>query len=33
LVAGGADGADLSLAAYQESIDSLIADLQEQGII
>ncbi|MEQ3694103.1 MAG: sulfate adenylyltransferase large subunit [Thalassolituus sp.] len=33
LVAGGADGADLSLAADQESIDSLIADLQEQGII
>ena len=33
LVAGGADGADFSLAADQESIDSLIADLQEQGII
>ena len=33
LVAGGADGADVSLAADQESLDSLIADLQEQGII
>jgi len=33
LVAGGADGADISLAADQETIDSLIADLQEQGII
>ena len=33
LVAGGADHADISLAADQETIDSLIADLQEQGII
>ncbi|MEC8102646.1 MAG: sulfate adenylyltransferase subunit CysN, partial [Pseudomonadota bacterium] len=33
LVAGGADGADISLAADQESLDNLIADLQEQGII
>jgi sulfate adenylyltransferase subunit 1 (EFTu-like GTPase family) len=33
LVAGGADGADISLAADQESLDSLIADLQEAGII
>ena len=33
LVAGGADGADISLAADQESLDSLIADLQEKGII
>ena len=33
LVAGGADGADISLAADQEPLDSLIADLQEQGII
>ncbi|MED5439995.1 MAG: sulfate adenylyltransferase subunit CysN, partial [Pseudomonadota bacterium] len=33
LVAGGADGADISLAADQESLDNLVADLQEQGII
>ncbi|WP_430462855.1 sulfate adenylyltransferase subunit CysN [Thalassolituus sp. LLYu03] len=33
LVAGGADHADISLAADQETIDSLIADLQEQGIV
>lgn len=33
LVAGGADGADISLAAENESVESLIADLQEQGII
>ena len=33
LVAGGADGADISLAADQESLDSLVADLQEAGII
>ena len=33
LVAGGADHADLSLAADNESLDSLIADLQEAGII
>jgi sulfate adenylyltransferase large subunit len=33
LVAGGADGADISLAADQESLDSLIAELQEKGII
>ena len=33
LVAGGADGADVSLAAENESVESLIADLQEQGII
>ena len=33
LVAGGADRADISLAADQESLDNLIADLQEQGII
>lgn len=33
LVAGGADGADISLAADQESLDSLVADLQEKGII
>ncbi|WP_221798315.1 sulfate adenylyltransferase subunit CysN [Oceanobacter mangrovi] len=33
LVAGGADGADISIAAEGHSVDSLIADLQEQGII
>lgn len=33
LVAGGCDHADLSLAADNESIDSLVADLQEQGIL
>ncbi|MGB1091335.1 MAG: sulfate adenylyltransferase subunit CysN [Oceanobacter sp.] len=33
LVAGGADGADISLAADGESIDALIADLQEAGLI
>lgn len=33
LVAGGVDGADISLAADDESMDSLIADLQEQGVI
>jgi sulfate adenylyltransferase large subunit len=33
LVAGGADGADISIAADGHSIDTLIAELQEQGII
>ena len=33
LVAGGADGADVSLAADNQSVDSLVADLQELGII
>ena len=33
LVPGGADHADISLAADNESLDSLIADLQEAGII
>lgn len=33
LVAGGADYADISLAADQESLDSLIEQLQQQGII
>ena len=33
LVAGGVDNATLSLAADEDSLDALIADLQEKGII
>lgn len=33
LVAGGADGADISLAADDLNVDTVIAELQEQGII
>jgi sulfate adenylyltransferase large subunit len=33
LVAGGADGADASLAADHQTVDNLVADLQELGII
>src|SRR5690606_39500973 len=33
LVAGGADGAEISLAAEQERLDSLIADMQAAWII
>ncbi|MDO6749892.1 hypothetical protein, partial [Gilvimarinus sp. 1_MG-2023] len=33
LVAGGADGADISIAADGDNIDTLIAALQDQGII
>ena len=33
LVAGGADDANISLAADEDSLDSMIANLQEKGII
>jgi len=33
LVAGGADDANISLAADEDSLDSMIATLQEKGII
>ena len=33
LVAGGADDASISLAADEDSLDSMIATLQEKGII